>query len=328
MTSSHPERIIGTYDGEHRGPLMIALAGMHGNEEAGVKALEIMFKLLELEPLSNPDFIFSGRFIGLRGNMAALKTKQRYIKKDLNRQWTPENIRRIKRSVSVKLDAEDIELKELLLLIEKNILDYQPEKIVLIDLHTTTAFGGIFTIVTDDPESLRIGKELHAPVVKGMLDGIYGTILHYFNNENFEPETVAVCFESGQHQENLSVNRAIAALTNCMRTIGCVREDDVENRHDALLIQYSQNLPKVAELILCHRIKKGDGFKMLPNYKNFQQVKKGELLAHDRNGPIRAMEDSHILMPLYQKQGDDGFFLIRTIEEHAGTERSLKKVDA
>ena len=81
----------------------------------------------------------------------------------------------------------------------------------------------------------------------------------------------------GQHNEPLSVNRAIAAITNCMRTIGSVKEDDVENRHDDLLIEYSKNLPKVARLLKVHQIQPGDHFEMMPNYKNFQKVAKGEI---------------------------------------------------
>ena len=326
MIPISPKRIIGQHEGRERGPLLIALGGMHGNEPAGIEALEIMFKLLELEPLSNPNFSFRGKFIGLRGNLAALETGQRFIKKDLNRQWTEENIRRIKSTPFEELEFEDREVKELLCYIEKTVAEYKPEKFVLIDLHTTTAFGGIFTIATDDPESVRIGIELHAPVIKGMLNGIHGTTLHYFNNKNFEPETVAVCFESGQHDENLSVNRAIAALTNCMRTIGCVNAEDVENRHDELLIEYSKELPKVAELITCHRLQNGDGFRMEPNYKNFQEVKRGELLAYDRNGVIKAKDNGRILMPLYQKQGDDGFFLIRPISQNGAANGKMNGV--
>ena len=315
MIPIHPKRIIGEYTGSRRGPLLIALAGIHGNEPAGIQALDILFKLLEVEPERNPDFLFSGKIIGLRGNIAALEAGQRFIRKDLNRQWTPANVERIKGAPLDRLDAEDRELRELLSLIEERIKEYQPEKVVLIDLHTTTAHGGIFTIATDDPESIRIGMELHAPVIKGMLEGIHGTTLHYFNNERYAPQTVGVCFESGQHEENLSVNRAIAALTNCMRTIGCVRADDVENRHDELLIEYSKDLPKLAQLIMCHRIREEDGFRMLSDYKNFQEVKKGELLAYDRHGAIRAQAAGRILMPLYQKQGDDGFFLIRPVSQ-------------
>lgn len=308
------ERLIGRYIGDEDGPLLIVFGGMHGNEPAGVRALELMLKMLEIEPIRNPDFVFKGRLLGLRGNCRAMRDGKRFISKDLNRQWTVENVTRIKTAKSEDLDSEDLEIKENLALIEQEIADCQPSKIVVLDMHTTTAFGGIFSICTDDPESERIAVELHAPVIKGMLRGIKGTSLHYFCTANFGVETTAVCFESGQHQEQLSVNRAIAAITNCMRTIGCVQAAHIENRHDSLLIEYSKGLPKISELITVHAIRSGDQFQMMPNYKNFQAVAKDEILAQDKHGPIRAIEDGLILMPLYQKQGDDGFFLIKMLE--------------
>ncbi len=308
------ERIIGSYMGHQKGPLLIVFGAMHGNEPAGVKALETMFKMLEVEPITNPDFEFCGKLVGLVGNVRAREKGVRYINRDLNRQWTEQNIARIQSSPLAELDEEDLEIKELLEEIHHQIKTYQPEKLVFLDLHTTTAFGGIFSIPQENEESLRIAIELHAPVIQGLLKGINGTTLHYFTNENFEPDTVAVTFESGQHNEELSINRAIAALTNCMRTIGCVQESHVENRHDSILMEYSKGLPKIAKLITIHSIQPDDQFQMVPNYKNFQYVKKGEVLAFDKNGKIEAVDDGLILMPLYQKQGDDGFFLIKTLE--------------
>jgi succinylglutamate desuccinylase len=308
------ERYIGSYEGNERGPLLIVFGAMHGNEPAGVKALDLMFKMLEVEPITNPDFNFCGRLIGLIGNIRAKEKGVRYINRDLNRQWTPENITRINNAKVEDLDEEDLEIKELLEVVHHEINTYQPERLIFLDVHTTTAFGGIFSIPQETEESVRIAVELHAPVIRGMLKGIKGTTLHFFNNDNFEPDTVAVTFESGQHDEQLSVNRAIAALTNCLRTVGCVKESHVENRHDSILIEYSKGLPKIAELVTTHHISPEDNFEMAPNYKNFQPVKKGEILAKDKNGNVVAIEDSLILMPLYQKQGDDGFFLIKTLE--------------
>ncbi|MEM9921061.1 MAG: succinylglutamate desuccinylase/aspartoacylase family protein [Bacteroidota bacterium] len=313
MEQNSQHRIVGDYIGREKGPLLVVLGGMHGNEPAGVQALDLMFKMLEVEPITNPEFRFRGRLLGLRGNKRALAEGQRFLEKDLNRQWTDENIARVRACDAADLRAEDLELKELLEVIEGVVEDYEPEKVVLLDFHTTTAYGGIFSIATDDPESERIAVELHAPVIKGLLDGIRGTTLHYFSNYRFGVETVGVCFESGQHNESLSVNRAIAALTNCMRTIGCVQWEHVENRHDKLLIEYSKGLPKIAELIEVHAIQPGEEFRMVPNYKNFQRVQKGEVLAYNKNGAIKAVDDGCILMPLYQQQGDDGFFLIRSL---------------
>ncbi|MEO0333392.1 MAG: succinylglutamate desuccinylase/aspartoacylase family protein, partial [Bacteroidota bacterium] len=240
------QRVIGEHTGKERGPLLVCFAGMHGNEPAGVQALEILFTLIENEPNINPDFRFKGRMIGLRGNLKALRNRVRYLNHDLNRLWTVDNIRRILQTPKRELEAEDEEISEILGIIHAEIADYQPNKLIILDLHTTTADGGIFTIACDDPESVEIGTELHAPVVKGLLNGIYGTTLHYFNSENMGIPTVAVTFESGQHEDPLSVNRAIAAIINCMRTTGLVKAQDVENRHDALLIEFSRNLPKVA----------------------------------------------------------------------------------
>ena len=52
-------------------------------------------------------------------------------------------------------------------------------------------------------------------------------------------------------------------------------------------------------------------------YRNFDKIYKGELLAHDAHGEIRALCDGLILMPLYQKQGSDGFFVIKDINREA-----------
>lgn len=293
---------------------MICFGGIHGNELAGVRALETVFKLLEREPVVNPTFRFAGRITGFIGNRQALSRRKRFYTQDLNRMWRPDLINRLKRTHPADLRYEERELRELAEAVEREIVMYRPEKVVVLDLHTTTADGGIFGIATDEPESIRIAQELHAPVITGMLAGLQGTMLHYFNKENIQaPEVVALGFEAGQHDDPLSVNRCIAAIINCMRTIGCVDADDVENRHDDLLIAYSKGLPKVAELRYIHRIQSGDEFRMAPNYHNFKLVKQDEILAHDRSGPIKAKEDSLILMPLYQAQGSDGFFLVKEV---------------
>ncbi len=311
--STFQKHIIGRHIGTEPGPLFLCMAGMHGNEPAGVQALETVFALLDREPLVNPHFEYKGRLLGLVGNWRAFSEGKRFIVKDLNRQWTPENVLRIRSAEPAQLDSEDQDLLEILQLVEAEIADCQPTQVVLLDLHTTSASGGIFAIATDSAESIRIASSLHAPVITGLMRGIRGTTLHYFTNENFRVPIAAAAFEAGQHQDPLSVNRSIAAIINCMRSIGAVHPDDVENRHDEILVEYSKNLPKIADLIKVHSIKAGDDFEMRPGYRNFQPVVKGELLAHDRHGEILSPADAMILMPLYQPQGSDGFFLVKQV---------------
>lgn len=307
-------RIIGRHQGKPGGPLLVVLGGVHGNEPAGVRALTFMFKMLEVEPITNPAFEYTGTILGLVGNIQAYVLQQRFIAKDLNRIWKDDHVEKILSSPKSLLQHEDLELREILDLIHSELNTHTYSRLVVLDLHTTSSYGGIFTLPTRDEESVRIALELHAPVIQGMLKGIQGTTLHYFRDETMGIPTTAVTFESGQHNEELSTNRAIAAMTNCMRTIGAINADHVENRHDSILIEYSKNLPKLSKLLNRHPVKVGDHFKMRPNYNNFQRVSKGEVLAEDRTGKILASHDAMILMPLYQEKGEDGFFLIEKIE--------------
>ena len=307
-------RIITKYVGTKPGPLLIVFGGMHGNEPAGIKAIEMMSKMLDVEPITNPGFEYSGSFLGLIGNLKAHQEKKRYINTDLNRSFTKDNLERVNNTEESELKDELLEIKQILNIVHATIDELKPEKVIVLDLHTTSSFGGIFSIVTNNEDSLKIAIELHAPVIKGMLKGIKGTTLHYFTEENFGIPMVPVTFESGQHNEEMSVNRAIAAITNCMRTIGSVLPNHVESQHDYLLKEHSKDLPKVSKLISKHHIAEGDKFRMLPSYKNFQKIKEGEILAEDIHGDIVASDDGLILMPLYQKQGEDGFFLIQKLE--------------
>jgi succinylglutamate desuccinylase len=50
---------------------------------------------------------------------------------------------------------------------------------------------------------------------------------------------------------------------------------------------------------------------MNPGYVNLQPIAESEVLARDRTGDVRAPEGGRVLMPLYQEQGDDGFFVVR-----------------
>lgn len=312
------ERIIGTYTGPEPGALVIAFGAVHGNEPAGVRALEEVFRLLTQEQLVNPGFSFRGTLVGLIGNRQAFHSGQRFLDRDLNRMWLPATIRRIRQSETQMLQAEDLEIAELFDCIHEQIRNTRPEALVLLDLHTTSAEGGIFCIPSDDAASLRLAKELHAPVILGLMQGIEGGLLRFASGNHFavgaHPQhSVGVAFEAGQHEDPLSVSRAIAAIIHCLRASGCIRPEDVDNRHISILETYSKLLPKVTRLRHVHALRPGDQFRMRPGYVNFQSIRRGEHLADDVEGPVLSPQDGLILMPLYQPKGSDGFFLVQEV---------------
>jgi hypothetical protein len=72
------------------------------------------------------------------------------------------------------------------------------------------------------------------------------------------------------------------------------------------------DLPHLGQAVARHPV--GEGFRMEPGFANIQRVAAGTLLAREAGAEIRAPEDGLLLLPLYQPQGDDGFFLGREIE--------------
>lgn len=305
-------RIICRYTQNNPGPLFICLAGIHGNEHAGISALQRIEKMLKEELVKNPKFVFHGTFYGLAGNIQALERNIRYLETDLNRIFSNKILQEVMSCKEEVLKNERLELKQLISAIN-NIIEATPaSNIIILDLHTTSAEGGLFAIPSDDPESIKIAKALHAPVIKGFMGGLKGTTIHYFteNKALFNHPVTALVFEAGQHEDPLSVNRIISAIINCMRTIGCVEPKDVENHHDEILISYSAGLPRLTSLVYVYKIVAGENFKMNPGFLNFQPVKKGQALASNNEGIIEATCDGYILMPLYQNKGEDGFFIV------------------
>lgn len=295
--------------------MLICLGGIHGNEPAGVMAVDLILKMLEVEPITNPDFQFYGTLVGIRGNLQALAKKQRFIERDLNRSLRVDAVNELLKKDPSTLKAEDREVVELIRCVRSEIARVNPPSVIVLDLHTTTAFGGIFVLTADNDESIRVGVSMNAPVITGFEGLLAGTTMGYFRPDQFDglPMTTVV-FESGQHDEPLSVNRAIAATINCMQTIGSVRAEDVENRHNHLLTEYSRGLPKVSRILSRYHVEDLGAFEMMPDFKNFDRVMSGDILAYENGQPVTAGHEALIIMPKYQKQGVDGFFLVEAVE--------------
>jgi succinylglutamate desuccinylase len=304
-------RVIGRYEGDEAGPLLICIGGMHGNEPAGVQAIKEIFQLLEQEPQSNPGFHYRGNVVGIQGNISAQSQGKRFISRDLNRMLISEEIDALRSLDASLLKDEERESIELVNIIHDTIQKYDPDFTLILDFHTTTADGGIFTICANDAKSRALALGLHAPVILGIAEGLQGTTIEYFN----APANNCFCivFEAGTHDDPGSIHRSIAAIVNCMRSIGSVAPGDVDHRHDGLLISMSEGLPKMTRLVYHYKIDPEEKFEMKSGYRNFQPVGKGEVLAVNETGNIQAPIDGLILMPKYQPLGEDGFFIVERV---------------
>jgi len=323
MSQLHLERIIGTFGGETPGPLIIAIGALHGNEPAGLRALEMVFDALEHERRDNPDFQFKGKLVGLIGNAKAFLLRQRFIDQDLNRMWTAEGLEGIVNATPKTLTAEQLEVKQLFDCITTECQAFSAEKRVFLDLHTTSADGGIFSIPTDEDQSLQLAKHLGAPAIVGLQESISGTLLGFAIQGGFCPKDaqitdqpaagnpICVAFEAGQHDSPHAISRSAIAIVRCLRTMGCIAQQDLANFADSLTLPFLNYVPPVVRFRYAHHIEAADRFKMRAGYANFQPIQQGEHLADDINGPVLSPKKGLILMPLYQAKGSDGFFIVQ-----------------
>ncbi|MAW61737.1 MAG: aspartoacylase [Planctomycetes bacterium] len=308
------QRIIGRHRGERPGPKLVCIAGIHGNEPAGVHALLRVF--LALEERGIP---FRGELVGLTGNLGALAEGLRYRERDMNRMWTRALVARAMQPLQTGKaapgpgsghDAEWAEVAELHRVLEQE-LDGQTEEVFLLDLHTSSADGVPFACIGDTLRNRRFARPFPVPVLLGLEEELNGALLEYLNDLG----VVTMGFEAGQHGASHSIDRHEAGVWIGLAAAGCfpgpIPEQVEASRR--LLSDARAGLPKVLEILYRHALRPRDGFKMHPGYENFTPVSEGEILAEDKAGLIRARRSGRVMLPLYQGKGDDGFFLARRV---------------
>lgn len=296
---------------EARGSLLILVGGLHGNEPAGVRAIERVFS--RLAQLDHP---LNGAVIGLAGNLRAMARGERFSARDLNRLWTREEVERARAST----DPDDEGLEQLELLAElEPLLRGKWRRVVLLDLHSTSAEGAPFSIMGDTLQNRSVAFALPIPAILGLEERVDGTLLSYFS----ELGHTAVCVEGGQNDNPTTIDHHEAAIWITMTQVGLLRRSyvpDLQRHHDTL-VSASQGAPRVVELRHRQEVPRDVDYEMEPGYTNFQPVLRGETLGHlvvKEGGQLRRRATRTplrglVLMPLYQGKGDDAFFIGRAV---------------
>ena len=300
-TSILVDRLIGKIKGKPNGPTIVFFGGIHGNETAGVFALKEVFeKIKETQVV--------GTIYGISGNLKALKTNQRFIDKDLNRVWLKENLSQLENKTN--LNNEEREQQELYRIL-KHILKEEEGPFYFIDLHTTSSKTLPFITINDALINRKFSSLFPVPVVLGIEEYLDGPLLSYINQLGY----VSLGFESGQHDDLSAITNNVAFIFLSLIYAGALEQGEVQNFHDYydILVNASDQDKEVYEVVYLHRLLKTKNFKMKPNFKSFQNVKKGEQLATEENKTIESPYSAKIFMPLYQQKGSEGFFIIKKI---------------
>ena len=300
----HVPRVFGRLSGAP-GPTLIVVGGLHGNEPAGAIALARIFARLREHDGSG----ITGTFVGLAGNVKALACNQRYLREDLNRIWLPERIARV-RAATGRLEDEDEELAEL----DRELTRARSEaqgRVVVFDVHSVSGPGPAFVTLDDTLSNRALAFRIPSPCVLGLEEELRGTLTDYFVGAG----VTSFGFESGQLYDPMSADRAEAAVWIVLEAVGVLPEGQWPEvaRSRRLLEQHTGSLPAVVEVRHRQAITPVDQFRMKPGFTSFQTIREGEHLASSARGPVTAPCDGLILMPLYQGQGSDGFFIVRPV---------------
>ncbi|WP_411029359.1 succinylglutamate desuccinylase/aspartoacylase family protein [Spongiimicrobium sp. 3-5] len=300
--------LIGHFKGNINGPTIVFFGGIHGNEPSGVAALQKVFARLKKQPIP-----IHGNIFGISGNIRAQLQGTRFLDQDLNRLWTKTNIECIKRTPEKERTIEETALLEILEMI-RGILDAgnPSSSFYFIDLHSTSSRTLPFITINDALINRKFSKQFSVPIILGIEEYLEGPLLSYINEMGY----VSLGFEAGQHFSEETVHNGIAFIWLALVFSGVINSREVQN-----IKEYYRQLQKEVggntsfyEVVHRQIISAEDDFRMIPGFKSFDRITKGTLLATTKNeNSIRAKKRTILFMPLYQNQGEEGFFLIRKI---------------
>ncbi|RNC88131.1 MAG: aspartoacylase [Winogradskyella sp.] len=287
--------------GEKPGATVVFFAGIHGNEFAGIDALNEVLNTVNEADLH-------GQIYAIYGNIGALKKNKRYLDLDLNRLWTTEKLNVL--DSKTEYSREEQEQLEIFQLIN-GLLQKTKAPIYFIDLHTTSSKSYPFITINDAMINRKFSQCFPVPIVLGIEEYLEGPLLSYLNKLGF----VSLGFEAGQHTDKQSIKSCVAFISLVLKHSGHLKKNELGNytKYEHILKKATLNESSFFEVIFKYHIQHNELFIMKDGFESFQNIKKGTLLATSNGEPIYSKHKAKIFMPLYQSTGQDGFFIIKPI---------------
>jgi succinylglutamate desuccinylase len=321
-------RIRWHIQGAAEGPLLVLFAGIHGNEPAGIRAIDGL-----AEELMARSEEFLGTLYVITGNQRALELGVRYIDTDLNRLWervdadAPADVGVYRASPEPQglsepsehagssqrnEPSEYAESREIRQTIDEILRRHasKASDIIFSDLHTTSSESCAFILINDTLANRRMARKFPLPQILGIEENIQGTLLSYINNLGYK----SIGFEAGAHDSEASVTRTRAFLKLLLHNSGILLMDEHKKLIEESRLEVYESVPADYYQIKHHQyVEDPRKFHMKPGFENFDSVQAGQLLATEDNEEVTAPMDGRIFMPLYQEKGHDGFLIIRKV---------------
>jgi len=249
------EEDVVTIESGKQGPNLVIMGGVHGNEKCGVEAIE--------DFLSNPYSLIKGKVTFIKANRKALDENVRFVEDNLNRCFTLED-----------LGNESYEKR-----LAKDIKSYLDESDFLLDLHASTSEDS-FPFVICESNALAYAKNLDAEVIcLGIEDAQPGGTEYYMNKIG----GVGMCVECGYLGSNSSTLVAKKNIVNFLTTLEMIDGFLEDNNKEKTVVKVKYTYSTRGE------------FKRKREFRDFDQIKKGEVIGYEDNKELLSDRDGFIL---------------------------------
>jgi succinylglutamate desuccinylase len=251
-----------TIKGDSAGKTVSIMAGVHGNEICGVKALRKIIKNITIES-GKAHFIFA--------NLPAIAMDLRQTEMNLNRAFRPEK----------NLTSDERQSYERHRAIE--LMPYLEESNALLDIHSSHNEASTPFIICE-PNSFFIAKKLPFPICSNGWDVIEPGGTDYFVNRN-HLKGHGICIECGYHFDQRAPELAMESINIFLNLMGLTSDYK----------KYSQT--KQREILVKYIYLTQSNFTIAKPFADFEKIKKGTLIGYDNKQPINAHFDGVIIFP-------------------------------
>lgn len=308
------ERVIGRY-GELSAPsgtrtALVVIGGMHGNEPKGIQAAARVIETLNHEQPS----AFAGQLIALRGNLAALNhpnADARYIAHDLNRLFTETQIQ-----LSATTSPEHAQMQELLA--ELRSIRARCDRMIVIDLHTTSSAMPPVVVLEDSIPTRRMARRMPLPIYLGFEEELHGLLI---DRATSEMRAIAMVVEGGQHRDPRAVEVLEAVIWTMLDAAGMLPIGALHHTRDphrALLEAAGDEHGMIFDIRHRHAIGHAD-FAISEGIVSGRKIKRDvTIIAREGGSAVTSPVRGQVFMPnmqVHKRPGDDGFFIVRRVGE-------------
>ncbi len=260
-----------SFEGDEKGISLLVLGTIHGNEVAGIGALNKLLKKIN-----------SGEIVIKRGKLVVIPI--------CNVEANIKDVRQIDENLNrvMKVHENPITYEQKL---ANEIMPFIKDCDVMLDLHSTHCKGDEPFVFCDYPKELNL-KLIDVIDVDYVLEGwpdIYAgqSEIEDYSTERacFEYGKSGTTLECGYHKEDRAIDVAYSAIINALKVFELIEGDKPIKKE------------KTHILMKNFVVKKKEG-NLLKQYKHLDKVYEGEEIARYDDGEVlRAENDGYILLP-------------------------------